>query len=306
MIVVSACIQLLLSFALLCVPLLLRAAEAPPPKARIAVLGGTFINDAIFTRPIIEQEFTVETKVGISPTIYFARSQGVPFYYVNMHGEGKWLATWAALYDLGVEEAIGGATAGAINPALAVYDYVIPDDFIDMNVDRPLGFPREVYRDPNAIPLPRFVPAMDTDLRQILLEETVKALRADSEYDGMSVHDKGVIVQARGGRFETVSEIKMFAQWGGDVVTMNVPSEIVYARQLGINYAALIVISNPAEGVADWDFSLMEELYPKVNPLSLDIVLAAIPRVAKLKGKARVADGLRIHPELTSKKKKDH
>lgn len=281
------------------------AAQIPEgtPKARIAVLGGTFLNDVIFSSKLIKKEFTIETKLGTSPKIYYAEYEGIPFYYVHAHGEGKWLETWVALYDLGVEEAIGGATAGGINPKMGVYDYVIPDDFIDMNVDRALGFPPEVYRDPNAIPLPRFTPAMDTDIRNILLAETKKAFSSDENFKKYKVHDGGVIVQARGGRFETVAEIKAFAQWGGDVVTMNVPSEIVYARQLGINYAAIIVISNPAEGVGKWDFSLMEELYPRVNPLSLKIVLASLKPVAALKGKPRVSDGLINHPEMTSKKK---
>lgn len=281
------------------------AAQIPEgtPKARIAVLGGTFLNDILFSSKLIKKEFTIETKLGTSPKIYYAEYEGIPFYYVHAHGEGKWLETWVALYDLGVEEAIGGATAGGINPKMGVYDYVIPDDFIDMNVDRALGFPPEIYRDPNAIPLPRFTPAMDTDIRSILLAETKKAFGSNSDFKKHKVHDGGVIVQARGGRFESVAEIKAFAQWGGDVVTMNVPSEIVYARQLGINYAAIIVISNPAEGVGKWDFSLMEELYPRVNPLSLEIVLASLKPVAALQGKPRVSDGLINHPEMTSKKK---
>jgi 5'-methylthioadenosine phosphorylase len=290
---------------LLFLPVAAGAAQIPEgtPKARIAVLGGTFLNDIIFSSKLIKKEFTIETKLGTSPKIYYAEYEGIPFYYVHAHGEGKWLETWVALYDLGVEEAIGGATAGGINPKMGVYDYVIPDDFIDMNVDRALGFPPEIYRDPNAIPLPRFTPAMDTDIRNILLAETKKAFSSNSDFKKHKVHDGGVIVQARGGRFESVAEIKAFAQWGGDVVTMNVPSEIVYARQLGINYAAIIVISNPAEGVGKWDFSLMEELYPRVNPLSLKIVLASLKPVAALQGKPRVSDGLINHPEMTSKKK---
>lgn len=283
------------------------AVPAEIPKARIAVLGGTFLNDIIFHREgLIQKEFTIETKVGQSPTIYYAEWEGVPFYYVHSHGEGKWLETWVALYDLGVEEAIGGATAGAINKKMGVYDYVIPDDFIEMNIDRPLRIPHEVYRDPNAIPLPRFVPAMDTDIRHILLQQTKKVLKRNKQNRDIDVHEGGVIVQTRGGRFETVAEIKMMQRWGGDLVTMSVGTEISYARMLGINYANIIVISNPAEGMGEWDFSLMTELYPRVNPISLDIVLASLKPVAALQGKPRVSDGLINHPEMTSQKKEEN
>lgn len=277
-------------------------AHAQVDGTRIAIFGGTFINDALFERDgVLGEPFTVETKLGVSPRIYPGEANGIPFYYVHMHGSTALQASWLAMYDLGVEEVLGGATAGGINPSMLPYDYVVPDDFIDMNIDRPLSFPREVYRDPSKIPLPRFVPAMDPDLRRILIEETRRRIRADRELDDIDLHESGVIVQARGGRFETPAEIRMFARWGGDVVTMNVGTEIAYARMLGMNYAALIAISNPAEGVAPWDFSEMPPLYRRINPISVDILLAALPHIAALEGKQRAGDSLIFHPEMTTK-----
>jgi len=272
------------------------------PKAKIAVVGGTFINDALLKKPgLIKGHFTIKTKVGESPKIYYAETAaGIPFYYIHAHGEGKWLETWAALYDLGVRDAIGGATAGGINPSMKLYDYVVPHDFIDLNIDRPLSMPQIVYHDPKSIPLPRYVPAMDPLLRDILIDETRKAVRGTHDYDDIQLHEQGVVVQARGGRFETVSEIRMFRQWGGDLVTMNVGSEMAYARMIGINYAALVAISNPAEGVGEWDWETIKKVYPRLNPLSLNIVLAAIPRIAAIGDQPRVGDGLRMHPEMTS------
>jgi 5'-methylthioadenosine phosphorylase len=272
------------------------------PKARIAIVGGTFMNDALLKRrDLIKGSFKLKTKVGESPTIYACESGGVPFYYIHGHGEGKWVETWAALYDLGVRDAIGGATAGGINKSMKLYDYVVPDDFIDMNVDRPLAMPLIVYRDPNAIPLPRYTPAMDPLLRQILIEETRKALRASHDYDDIQIHDQGVVIQARGGRFETAAEIRMFATWGADLVTMNVGTEMAYARMMGINYASLVAISNPAEGVGEWQWDTLKNVYPRLNPLSLRIVLATLPRIAAIGDDVpRVGDGLRMHPEMTS------
>jgi len=280
-------------------------AEAAP-KPHIAIIGGTFINDALLLREdILDEPFTVETDLGLSPPIYPGHANGVDFYYIHMHGSSALQPAWVALYDLGVTEVIGGATAGGINPAMQPYDYVIPHDFIDMNVDRPLRFPREIYRDPNSIPIPRVAPAMDPELQRILSEETRRRIRADSQYDDIDLHEAGVIVQARGGRFESAAEIRMFAQWGGDVVTMNVGTEIAYARMLGMNYGCLIVISNPAEGVAPWDFSQMPPLYRRINPLSVEILMEALPRIAALEGKPRAGDDLVFHPEMTSKPESD-
>lgn len=284
----------------------LAAAEPIPledaPKANIAIVGGTFMNDEMLLREdLLSEPFTIETKLGESPPIYFAEANGVPFYYVHRHGYPSLQAAWVALYDLGVTDVVGGATAGAINPEMETYDYVIPHDFIDMNIDRPIRFPMEVFHDPDLIPIPRFTPAMDTDILEILKDKTTEYMRADPANDDITIHDGGVVVQARGARFETVSEIRMFAQWGGDVVTMNVATEMVYARMLGLNYACLIVISNPAEGVAEWDFAEMPPLYRRINPMSVDIVLNALPDIAALEGQPRVSDGLINHPPMTSK-----
>ncbi len=296
----TAVVQTLMTVVVL--GLLAAPAQSQGNGATIAIFGGTFINDALLLRDgVLGEPFTLQTKLGESAPIYPGEANGVAFYYVHMHGSAALQASWVALYDLGVREVLGGATAGGINPAMQPYDYVIPHDFIDLNIDRPLSFPRDIYRDPENIPLPRVYPAMDTDLRAILLQETRKRLRGDRTLDDMSIHKAGVIVQARGGRFETAAEIRMFDQWGGDVVTMNVGTEIAYARMLGMNYACLIVISNPAEGVAAWDFAEMPPLYRRINPVSVDILLASLPSIAALGSKPRVGDALIFHPEMTSK-----
>jgi 5'-methylthioadenosine phosphorylase len=71
-----------IAFVTLFFPLAVSAdVPADIPKARIAVLGGTFLNDVIFYREgIIKKEFTIETKVDTSPEIHYAEWQGVPFY----------------------------------------------------------------------------------------------------------------------------------------------------------------------------------------------------------------------------------
>lgn len=283
------------------------AEEAVPtasavPKASIAIIGGTYMNDEmLFREGLLSAPFTIETKLGRSPEIRYGEANGVPFYYVHGHWMGKWQETWLALYDLGVTDAIGGATAGAINPAMKTYDFTIPHDFIDLNIDRAIAFPREVFHDPEAIPIPRFTPAMDTDLRAILKAHTEEILYGEGGNADITLHDEAVLVQTRGARFETVAEVKMIGLLGGDLVTMSVGTEMTYSRMLGINYACLVVISNPAEGVADWDFAEMPPLYQRINPLSADIVLAALPDIAALAGKPRVSDGLINHPQMTSR-----
>ncbi|HEY5752129.1 MAG TPA: hypothetical protein VIT21_03180 [Chthoniobacterales bacterium] len=273
------------------------------PKAKIAIIGGTYLNDILLDSGLLKKKFTIETKVGTSPTIHYGESDGVPFYYVHGHGEGKWLPTWVALHDLGVKEAVGGATAGGINTLMTTYDFVVPDDLIDFNTDRPKMIPPGTLSETGII-LARLTPPMDPLIRDILIEETRKIIRADRAFDDINIHEKGVIIQAAGGRFETAAEIHYFRQIGGDLVTMSVGSEISYARQAGVNYACLVIISNPAEGIAPWSFDSLPKVYERLNPVSLAVLRAALPRLAELPAEGRVGDGLRIHPEMTSKPKK--
>jgi len=184
---------------------------------------------------------------------------------------------------------------------MKLYDYVVPTDFIDMNISRPLAMPIEAYPDPDRIPIPRYVPAMDPLLQQILIDETRSAIRASHDHDDITLHEQGVVIQSRGGRFETAAEVRMMDAWGADLVTMSIGTEMTYARMMGISYAALVSISNPAEGVGDWQWDTLEAVYPRINPLSLRIVLAAIPKIAAIPAdQPRVGDALRFHPEMTS------
>jgi 5'-methylthioadenosine phosphorylase len=152
------------------------------------------------------------------------------------------IMVWSALHYLGVTDVLGGATAGSINPAYKLGDWVIADDFIDFNIDRKRSIAAAVLGPEAARILPRHIPADDPILRRILFEETTRVAGKEN------VHQGGVIVQAAGGRFETAAEIRMFKQLGGDLVTMNVPTEMAYARQLNLNYSSLIAILIPPKG----------------------------------------------------------
>ncbi len=272
---------------------------SPFPAAKIAVLGGTFLNDLLFGTDILKGYTEVKTPAGTSPRIYYGESTEIPFYYVHFHGEGKWLETWIALRDLGVTEAIGGATAGGINQLLKTGDFIIPSDFLDKNIDRVSNVPVEYLADPRHA-LCRFNPPFDETLRKLLLEETRSVIRGDTTLPDINVIDGGVVLQSRFGRFETVAEIDGYRREGADLVTHNLTTEIVFARQLGIHFAALNVISNPAEGVAPWTLDSLTDVYRRLNPVSWKILEGLLPRIAAIPtDQERTLVGQREHPPLS-------
>jgi 5'-methylthioadenosine phosphorylase len=273
-----------------------------PPEATICIVGGTNIAHALTISPHVSAAFTLETPLGLSPTIYYGEFEGVPFYHVTLHGsstdksgvveQDSLLTVWGTLHYLDVRDVLGGATAGSINSAYKLGDWVIADDFIDFNIDRKRSIAAQVLGPEAARILPRQVPADDPLLRKILFEETARVAGRENVYEG------GVIIQAAGGRFETAAEIRMFKQLGGDLVTMNVPTEMAYARQLNMNYSSLVAISNPAEGLGTWDWKTLSDLYPRLHAQSIEIYLAAVRRIHHLPERRRIGDTLRVHPDF--------
>ncbi len=272
------------------------------PETNIAVMGGTFLNDAMFDSGYLKGSFKIETEAGRSPEIYHGEVDGVIFYYIHGHGGGQWVETWSALYHLGVKEVIGGATAGGLNKYLKTYDLVVPDDLLDFNINRPIYIVRKVIG-PKAHITARMAPATDPLIQNILFEESHRVLRSRDDLNDVNVHKGGVLVNTRGGRFESVAEDLFFRSIGGDLVTINNGTEMNYARQLGIHYACLNLISNPAEGTGEWEWADIKPVYQRMNLVCLEIVAAAIPRVAQIGDAPRVMDRLlRMDPGFTYKK----
>ena len=259
-------------------------------KTVIAVVGGTtFGYPPDFAKGLAEEEgsFAIETSVGESPPIYRMRYQDVPFYYIRTHGRtpnksskiiaptgDEYVKTWIALHELGVTYALGGATAGAINIDYDFDDFVIVDDFILIGNQRPQsvlaesGIVRDNLFSSFAVP---FCP----DLRRLLIEESQKT------YQGR-VHTSGVILQDDPMRFETPAEIRMMRGMGGDTVSHNVVTEAIYARQLGIHFAVLNSVSNPATGVKPYTYEDMQDSVARIAAGAVPVVLAVIARIPEL------------------------
>jgi purine nucleoside phosphorylase len=83
-------------------------------------------------------------------------------------------------------------------------------------------------------------------------------------------------------RFETPAEIRMMRGFGGDMVTHNVVTEAVYARQLGIHFAVLNSISNPATGLKPYTYEDMQDSVARIAAGAVPVVLEVIARIPEL------------------------
>lgn len=134
------------------------------------------------------------------------------------------------LVEQGCDRVLGIGSVGSLHPELAVGALVCPDDFIALNLGD------SIYEDGRAHSAPGFAPRWRAEL-----------IAAWSE-GGQVPRDGGVYWQARGPRFETPAEIRLMAAHA-DVVGMTIASECVVAKELDLDYAALCVVDNLANGL---------------------------------------------------------
>lgn len=159
------------------------------------------------------------------------------------------------LVEQGCDRVLAIASVGSLRPDLPVGSLVCPDDFIALQVST------SIFADARAHSAPGFAAHWRAEL-----------LAAWAE-GGEEPVDGGVYWQTLGPRFETPAEIRMIAAHA-DVVGMTIASECVIAGELGLEYAAICVVDNLANGLA------VDEL--SVAAMETDRLLNA----------ARVRDGL--------------
>jgi 5'-methylthioadenosine phosphorylase len=166
------------------------------------------------------------------------------------------------LAEQGCDRVLAIGSVGSLHPELAVGSLVCPDDFIA------LGLGESIFADERAHSAPGFEPRWREEM-----------ITAWSE-GGQAPRDGGVYWEARGPRFETPAEIRLMAAHA-DVVGMTIASECVVAGELGLDYAALCVVDNLANGLSEQAVSVAEMQADRViNAERLREGLAAVlPRL---------------------------
>lgn len=136
------------------------------------------------------------------------------------------------LAEQGCDRVLAIGSVGSLRPELGVGTLVCPDDFVALNLGE------SIFADERAHSAPGFDRAWRA--------EVIAAWSEGSQ----APHDGGVYWQARGPRFETPAEIRLMTAHA-DVVGMTIGAECVAAAELGLAYAALCVVDNLANGLAE-------------------------------------------------------
>lgn len=142
-----------------------------------------------------------------------------------------------ALKKIGVTKVVAVAAVGGISVRYAISALAIPDQIIDYTWGRAHTFYEE---DQGQVVHIDFTYPYSGDLRSLLLKA---AFAAD-----LNVINSGTYGAIQGPRLETAAEINRLERDGCHMVGMTGMPEAALARELGLSYAAIAVIVNPAAG----------------------------------------------------------
>ena len=141
-----------------------------------------------------------------------------------------------AMNELGVTRIVAPTAVGSIYPDYAPGEFVVPDQL----VDRTWGRSGTFYDGPQTHHI-AFADPYCPDLRQ-------RAAEAVTAVTG-SVHEGGTTVVVQGPRFSTRAESASYAAAGWHLLNMTQLPEAALARELGICYANIAVVTDYDVGV---------------------------------------------------------
>ena len=213
-----------------------------------AIIGGTgFAELAGFE---IERRETASTPYGDpSAALVFGQMAGRALVFLPRHGSGptiaphriNYRANIRALKDAGVKRIIALAAVGGISNPLKPETIVVPDQIIDYTWGRAHTFFDDPANGaPGALQHIEFSKPYDEGVRGKILAAAQKA--------GVEAVNGAVYAVTQGPRLETAAEINRLERDGANLVGMTAMPEAALARELGIAYAAIAMVVNPAAG----------------------------------------------------------
>ncbi len=157
----------------------------------------------------------------------------VPAHLVNCR------ANMWAMHQAGVTKILATAAVGSLREDLVPGDLAVLADFIDFT-----------HRNDATIYVSPGDRVVHTDVTSAYCPALSASIEQSAANAGISLARQVVYLCVNGPRYETPAEIRMFAQWGADVVGMTGVPEVVLARELDICYASLAIVTNYAAGIS--------------------------------------------------------
>lgn len=231
---------------------------------KLAIIGGSGMCD--FPELNEVDRVRPETQYGFpSDDIIIAAQNGIKIAFLPRHGTGHTLAPHkvpykaniAALKSLGCHSIVATCICGSLNQNIKPGDFVVLDQFVDQT----WGRDDTVDQDGGQfIHLPMAEPYCN-HVRNVV-HETAQAMN-------IPIHSKGTAVVIQGPRFATIAESRLYIKNSWDVINMTQYPECYFARELGLCYGAIAMVT-------DYDCGLYANL--QMDPCQMDQVLPIFQR----------------------------
>ncbi len=195
----------------------------------------------------ITGELTLQTPCGAPSDVYrTGMLAGREIAFLARHGSGHTLQPHRINYranilgfrQLGVKRLLSVGAVGGISAALKPGMLTVPDQIIDQTSGR-----INTFYDGDEVVHIDFTEPFCRDLRGYVIRA---AERTDTP-----AADRATYVCVNGPRLETAAEIRTYAGWGADIIGMTAMPEAGLAREAGICYAGISVVTNHAAGISE-------------------------------------------------------
>jgi 5'-methylthioadenosine phosphorylase len=223
------------------------------PVAEIGVFGGT----AFYSWLDDVEEVAVQTPYGApSAPLAVGHVEGRAVAFLARHGPGhsvpahriNYRANLWAFRRLGVRRVLAPSSVGSLQPHVKPGNLVVVDQLVDRTSGR-----ADTFFDG---PLPAHVTFADP-----YCPELAGVTLAAARDQGVPVHETGTVVVIQGPRFSTRAESKWFSSAGWSVVNMTQYPEAALARELGICYSGLALVTDYDAGVQRTEAVTMEAVF---------------------------------------------
>jgi 5'-methylthioadenosine phosphorylase len=142
--------------------------------------------------------------------------------------------------ELGVRQIIAPTASGSLQPHIKPGDFVVCDQF----VNRTWGRQDTFFEGPVVNHVSAAYPYCSR-LRKLAVET--------GKEQGVTIHDGGTVVVIQGPRFSTKAESRWYSSMGWEVINMTQYPEVILARELGICYANIALITDYDVGLEGHD-----------------------------------------------------
>jgi len=209
-----------------------------PP--RLGIIGGSGLYQlSAFSQA---ESLEIETPFGAPSSPVSVGTVGdTPIAFVSRHGVGHhhaptdvpYRANIYALKQLGITHLVSISAVGSLNEFMAPGTFVVPDQIIDRTVNR-----SRTFFDDGVV--------AHVSLADPFCSALSAYVAACAESTSVSTALGGTYVCIEGPQFSTRAESRMFRAWGGSVIGMTAMPEARLAREAGLCYACLAMVT-------DWD-----------------------------------------------------